>query len=179
MCVLLTVCCHEARPNSTVETGAGHTCIAVDMAEPQILLPLAWGAATPTLSILEQGGHCEFGDGRGQGTDWQSLRGHVGGESDTTGARLAPRKTECSGGQGADARVSCAVSQPGESGAWGEGEEEAWEQPGRGQRSAPGFVEKPTDVWRPVNSANWLENAAIWKRRRLSKAVLFPGEWEE
>lgn len=69
------------------------------------------------ISILEYGGHCELED-RGQGTDWQSLLGHVGGELDTTGARLAPRKTECSGGQGADARCLC---QPGRPGAWGQG----------------------------------------------------------
>lgn len=51
--------------------------------------------------------------------------GHIRGESDTTGARLALRKTECSRGQAADARVSCAVSQPGV---------EGWRKRGGGQR---------------------------------------------
>lgn len=79
--------------------------------------PLGKRAVTSALSTLEQGGHCELGD-RGQRTDRQSLPGHVGGESDTS-ARLAPWKTECSRGQGADARASCAVRQPGGSRASG------------------------------------------------------------
>lgn len=73
--------------------------------------------------------------GTGAGDRLAEPPGHVGGESDTTGARLAPRKTECSGGQGADAWESCAVSQPAA---------EGWRKRGGGQR--PGSSLASTEV---------------------------------
>lgn len=48
---------------------------------------------------------------------------------------------------------------------------EAWEQPGQGQRSSPGFAEKSLDLWRKVNSVKWITDIIIWKMR-LWKAVL-------
>lgn len=64
--------------------------------------------------------------------------------------------------------MSCAVSQPVESGAWHEevegerGLAEAWEQPGQEQRSGPGFVGKSPNFWREMNSAKRLADAVIW-----------------
>lgn len=66
-----------------------------------------------------------WGQGAGARDRLAEPPGHIGGESDTTGARLALRKTECSGGQGADARVSCDVSQP---------SVEGWKKRGGGKR---------------------------------------------
>lgn len=127
----------------------------MEVAEQWGSLPLSRRAVTPVLSRLEQGGHCELGD-KGQRTDQQSLPGHVGGESDTAGARLASRKTECSRGQGADARASYVVCQPGGSRASGgrkRGVGGGRRTACQAQRSGSGFAEKSPDFWRKGNAA--------------------------
>lgn len=83
--------------------------------------PASW------LSCSQQTGVARAAWGQRTGDRLAEPPGHVGGESDTTGVRLAPRKTECSGGQGADAQESCAESQPGM---------EGWRK--RGGRQRPG-----------------------------------------
>lgn len=62
--------------------------------------PASW------LSCSQQTGVARAAWGQRTGDRLAEPPGHVGGESDTTGVRLAPRKTECSRGQGADAQES-------------------------------------------------------------------------
>lgn len=128
----------------------------MEVAEQWGSLPLGRRAVIPVLSRLEQGGRCELGD-KGQRTDRQSLPGHVGGESDTTGFQglLLGRQNVPEGREQMPGHLVLCASlvgpEPQEEGR--EGWAEAGEQPGQAQRSGSGFAEKSPDFWRKGNAA--------------------------